>query len=171
MYYGDFGKAHQFFDQLITSRERIYGEGSFNLLKPTETVAQILRLQNAQNECQVIIDQCLKMIANLLGEPSPVVVEAEEPKTEEVKDEEVEEEVKVEERDLIKNPNQLLIIYQTRIELYYMQQRMEYQSRLFNESLVTIDKLIGFQRHILTLEISQKVPERTELANLLYLKG
>ena len=61
------------------------------------------------------------MIANLLGEPSPVVVEAEEPKTEEVKDEEVEEEVKAEERDLIKNPNQLLIIYQTRIELYYMQ--------------------------------------------------
>ena len=79
MYYGDFGKAHKFFDLLITSRERIYGEGSFNLLKPTETVAQLLRLQNAQNECQVIIDQCLKMIANLLGEPIPDTAEAEEP--------------------------------------------------------------------------------------------
>ena len=51
------------------------------------------------------------MIANLLGEPSPIVAEVEEPKTEEVKDEEVEEETKVEQRDLIKNPNQLLIIY------------------------------------------------------------
>ena len=83
------------------------------------------------------------MIANLLGEPIPEEAEAEEPKIEEVKEEEAEEE-KVEPRDVIRNPNQLLIIYQTRIELYYMQQRMEYQSRLFNESLVTIDKLIGF---------------------------
>ena len=57
------------------------------------------------------------MIAKLLGEPSPVSSE-EKSKTEEVKEEEVvEEEVQ---HDEIKNPNQLLIIYQTRIELYYM---------------------------------------------------
>ena len=103
MYYGDFGKAHQYFDQLITLRERIYGEGSFNLLKPTEVVAQILRLQNAQNECQVIIDQCLKLIANLLGEPSPDVAEAEGPKIEEVKEEEADEEEKSEpDQDVVK---------------------------------------------------------------------
>ena len=60
------------------------------------------------------------MIAKLLGEPSPVSSSSleEKSKTEEVKVEEVvEEEVQ---HDEIKNPNQLLIIYQTRIELYYM---------------------------------------------------
>jgi len=39
MFAGDFVKAQRFLDQLIESRERIYGEGSFNLLKPIETVA------------------------------------------------------------------------------------------------------------------------------------
>lgn len=39
MFAGNFVKAQQYLDQLIASRERIYGEGSFNLLKPIETVA------------------------------------------------------------------------------------------------------------------------------------
>ena len=44
MYSGSWVKAQQFLDQLIAGRERLYGEGSFNLLKPIETVAQVLRL-------------------------------------------------------------------------------------------------------------------------------
>jgi len=51
------------------------------------------------------------MIAQLLGEPSPVSKDG-EPKTEEVK-----EEVS---HDQILNPNQHLIICHTRIELYYI---------------------------------------------------
>jgi len=52
----DFVKAQRFLDQLIESRERIYGEGSFNLLKPIETIVQVFRLQNQSNQCQIIVD-------------------------------------------------------------------------------------------------------------------
>ena len=106
------------------------------------------------------------MIAKLLGEPNPITSEEIISKTEEVKEDE--QEVDHEE---IKNPNQLLIIYQTRIELYYMQQRMECNKQQYGEALVTADKLIGFQRHVITLSVSQKSAERSELANLIYLKG
>ena len=103
MFCGDFVRAQQYLDQLIASRERIYGEGSFNLLKPMETVAQVLRLQNKPNECQVVIDSCLQVIAKLLGEPLPEAEESKQPKTEEIKEEETE--TTPESHDPIKNPN------------------------------------------------------------------
>ena len=115
---------------MIASRERLYGEGSFELLKPTQVVAQVLRLQNQPNECQAIIDQCLEIIATLLGEETQSTSQA---KTEEIK-EDVEKSHR-EPRDAIRNPNQRLIVYQTRVELYYMQQRMEAGSNLFREAL------------------------------------
>ncbi len=54
------------------------------------------------------------MIANLLGEPNPI--EEEEKVVEEIKEDGL-----AEKPCGIMNPNQLSIIYHTRIELYYMQ--------------------------------------------------
>lgn len=68
IFVGDFVKAQSFLDQLIMSREHTYGEGSFNLIKPIETIAQVFRLQNQPDQCQVIIKQCLDIISDLLGE-------------------------------------------------------------------------------------------------------
>ena len=48
---------------------------------------------------------------------------------------------------------------------------MECNKQQYGEALVTADKLIGFQRHVITLSVSQKSAERSELANLIYLKG
>ena len=53
------------------------------------------------------------MIAKLLKEPLDG--------QEEIKTEEIKENEEVIEQDEIKNPNRLLSIYHTRIELYYMQ--------------------------------------------------
>ena len=54
-----------------------------------------------------------------------------------------------------------------------MQQRMEVTNQLYEQALETAEKLIGFQREVLTLQISQAnlAAERTELANYIYLKG
>ena len=46
MFTGEFGKALQYNEQLIELRERIYGKGSFHLIKPTQTIASVYRLQN-----------------------------------------------------------------------------------------------------------------------------
>ena len=104
------------------------------------------------------------MIAGLLGEP---VHQDEEVKTEEVNDE-AEAAAK---HDPIKNPNSLLIVYQTRIELLYMQQRMEFANMLYQPALETANKLIEHQRKIIDLTVADKCAERSELANLIHLKG
>ena len=76
------------------------------------------------------------MIAKLLQEPPDQEVN----KTEEIK----ENGEAMEQQDEIKNPNRLLSIYHTRIELYYMQQRMEVSGQLYEQALETAEKLIGF---------------------------
>ena len=78
------------------------------------------------------------MIAKLLGEPMPDVN-----KTEEIKEDQPSQQVA---QDQIKNPNRLLGIYHTRIELYFMQQRMECSSLMYEQGLETAEKLITFQR-------------------------
>lgn len=150
---GDWVKAQQFLDQLIALREKIYGEGSINLLKPIYTVAQVLRLQSQPNECQAIIDQGLSMISRLLREPE------DEQSTHGATVEEVKEgsgagrsDSDAATHDEIKNPSRLLSIYETRTDLYYMQQRMEASSHLYRFALATADKLISYQRQILALD-------------------
>ena len=68
---GEFIKAQAALDQLIMARERLYGEGSYHLLKPMSTVAQILRLQERNEEAMVIVMQTLNLVADLLREPRP----------------------------------------------------------------------------------------------------
>ena len=48
---------------------------------------------------------------------------------------------------------------------------MEAGSNLFREALQTAEKLIAYQREILEMKVAHLPAERTELANLIYLKG
>ena len=68
---GELIKAQAALDQLIMARERLHGEGSYHLLKPMSTVAQILRLQERNEEAMVIVMQTLNLVADLLREPRP----------------------------------------------------------------------------------------------------
>ena len=68
---GEFIKAQSFLDQLILARERLYGEGSYHLLKPMSTVAQILRLQEQNEGATAVVQQTMNLIADLLREPRP----------------------------------------------------------------------------------------------------
>lgn len=68
MFAGEFIKSQQKLDQLILSRERLYGRDSLNLLKPIQTIAQLMRLQQNHEAAQVFMAYALKIVANLLGE-------------------------------------------------------------------------------------------------------
>lgn len=52
-----------------------------------------------------------------------------------------------------------------------MQQRNQFTGGQFQKALATANRLIELQRKVIELPTSMKYAERTELANLIHLKG
>lgn len=62
----NFGKATEFYDILIQTREQTYGINSFNLLRPLEELAITCEIQGKFVDCSAIITSILSILSKIL---------------------------------------------------------------------------------------------------------
>ena len=124
-------------------------------MRPLEELAITCEIQGKKVDCSAIITSILSICSKILDEDS----------TDLIPDDQSQDEEEDESAYKLLNPENILQAMQTKVEMLFILQRMQFADKEFQTALETAESLVELQKKVVKIPIANKLNESSELAN------